>query len=118
MENPGRMECRLTTALGLEDQCGDKHRLFMTRWLGTDMPRYCYKRPMTAFEQTVLDEVNLSREGSGIAVNYTATGVSAGVSWGWSETLSFVETKSSVRLVSRRVTQRRGEPPGGFESYP
>jgi hypothetical protein len=108
----GSMHCELTDALGLGEQCGEKHKAFVMGWLGDDAPSSCAKIPITAFSQTTFDELSLSRDGDRIVVSYAAVhtdGPGAGTQ-SWSETIRFAPRgEKALRIESRRVTQ--GKPP-------
>lgn len=101
----GHMECKLTKALGLGLQCEEAHKSFLKEWLGDDLPSECWKIPITAYAQAVLDEVTLSAEGPRITVAFKATGTTGpgGKAWKWSETLVFEPRGERLKLAKRTV---------------
>ncbi len=108
----GKMHCKLTDALGLGEQCEEKHKAFVMGWLGGDAPSTCAKIPITAFSQTVFDELTLSREGDRIVISYAAvhTDGPGGGTQSWSEAIRFAPRgKKGIRIEGRRVT--RGKRP-------
>ena len=104
----GSMRCALTDALGLGEQCGEKHRVLVMGWLGDDAPSSCAKIPTTAFSQTTFDELRLSHDGREIVVSYAAvhTDGPGGSTAAWSETIVFAPRGDhGLRIESRRVTK-------------
>jgi len=101
----GHMECKLTKALGLGLQCEDAHKSFLKQWLGDDIPPRCWKIPITAFSQAVLDELTLTTEGNRTIVAFKASGTTGpgGKGWSWSEKLIFEPRGERLKLAKREV---------------
>jgi hypothetical protein len=104
------MSCRLTSALALGDQCEDAHWAFLRKWLKGRMPARCWRIPIGAYSQAVINELTLSTVPPRITVAFSATGTTgpAGKAWTWSETLVFEEREpESLELVRHDV---KGKP--------
>jgi len=107
---PEHMDCKLTTALGLGYQCESKHKDFLVKWLGDDIPAQCARIPITAFSQTALMELSASHEGKMITVAYKATTTTGpgGKAWTWSETIGFQEkSRDSLKIAYRKPVGKR-----------
>jgi hypothetical protein len=108
---PRSVKCTLTAAMGLEDHCGAEHRALVQKWF-KEAPDHCGVSVSGAYHQEILDRLELVVDGRRIALEYDAVGVE----WGpgsedlaWSETLTFVQTGESLKVVER--TLRKGHRP-------
>jgi hypothetical protein len=101
---PEHMDCKLTTALGLGNQCEKKHKDFLVEWFGEDIPAQCARIPITAYSQTALTELSLGHEGPMITVVYRATTTTGpgGKAWSWSETIVFQEKAAGALKIAYR----------------
>ncbi|MDC0740545.1 hypothetical protein [Polyangium mundeleinium] len=107
---PERMDCKLTTALGLGYQCEAKHKDFLVTWLGDDIPAQCARIPTTAFAQTALQELSLRNEPTTLVVAYKAVTTTGpgGEAWSWSETIGFQEKgPNALKIVYRKPVGKR-----------
>ncbi len=107
---PEHMDCKLTTALGLGYQCGPKHKEFLLKWLGDDIPARCARIPITAYVQSVLTELSLTHEGPLITVAYQATSTTGpgGEAWNWSETIGFRQRgPDALKIAFRKPVGKR-----------
>jgi hypothetical protein len=108
-----KMDCPLTTAIGLFDQCGERHKAFLTQWLGEDqLPPQCARIPMTAFHQSVWDEIGIETRDDHIIMDMKGIGTDGPTSkgWQWSERHE-VEVVDGKRLKWVKKTIK-GSPTG------
>lgn len=103
---PARVTCALTTALGLGLQCEGAHRESVQKWFGKAMPALCYQKPATAYSQTSLDRLLMSRAGPRIILSLDVVGTEGpgGPSYRWSERLAFEERESHLVVIEQKTT--------------
>ena len=113
------LDCKIISALGLGYQCSESHLGYLRKWFSNDSEvlselhnSNCPIIPYTASEQNYFSTIKVSTKEDSISVYYEATGLHmrAHKTWDWSETVYFIATNNSLKLIKKdRVVGKHEE---------
>jgi len=97
------LNCKLTSALNLGNQCSEGHKSFLKKWFSEEKEiiekiNGCYSVPYTATSQSTYSYLNLEVAGNDITVRYKTTGANV-------RTESFWETEGidKFQIIGRKI---------------